>query len=55
MRRIPYITRVALLGHLCNWPWRSRMERRRVRGRVIREAAMKYLQPYAAVVRNVPE
>jgi len=55
MRRIPYITRVALLGHLCNWPWRTRMERRRVRGRVIREAAMKYLQPYAAVVRNVPE
>ena len=55
MRRIPYIARVALLGHLCNWPWRSRLERRRVRGRVIREAALKYLQPYAAAVRDVPE
>ena len=55
MRRLRYITRVALGGHICNWPWRSRMERRRVRGRVIREAASAYLQPYAAAVRDVPE
>ena len=55
MRKLRYIARVALLGHLCNWPWRSRLERRRVRGRVIREAAMQYLKPYAAAVRDVPE
>ena len=55
MRRLRYITRVAFGGHVFNWPWRSRMERRRVRGRVIREAALDYLQPYAAVVRIVPE
>ena len=55
MRKLRYIARVALVGHLCNWPWRSRLERRRVRGRVIREAAMQYLKPYAAAVRDVPE
>ena len=55
MRRLRYITRVVLGGHICNWPWRSRMERRRVRGRVIREAAAEYLQPYAAAVHDLPE
>ena len=55
LRRISYYARVAFLGHVCNWPWRSRMERRRVRGRVIRAAAMKYLQPYAAAALDVPE
>ena len=55
MRRLRYITRIALGGHVFNWPWRSRMERRRVRGRVIRKAAMAYLKPYAAAVHSVPE
>ena len=55
MRRLRYIARVVLGGHLFNWPWRSRMERRRVRGQVIRKAALDYLQPYAATVRAVPE
>jgi hypothetical protein len=31
------------------------MERRRVRGRVIRKAALDYLQPYGAAIRAVPE
>ena len=55
MKRFRYLFRVAVFGHLLNWPWRSRLERRRVRGRVIREAALDCLHPYAAVVRNVPE
>lgn len=55
MRRLLYIARVALSGHVCNWFWRPRMERRRVRGRVIREAAMDYLKPYASAVRALPE
>ena len=55
MKRFRYMFRVAVSGHLLNWPWRSRLERRRVRGRVIREAALDCLQPYAAAVRDVPE
>ena len=55
MKRFRYLFRVAVFGHLLNWPWRSRLERRRVRGRVIREAALDCLQPYAAAVRDVPE
>lgn len=55
MRRFRYLFRVAVSGHLLNWPWRSRLERRRVRGRVIRRAALDYLRPYAAAVCDVPE
>lgn len=55
MRRLRYIARVVFEGHVCNWPWRSRMERRRVRGRVIGRAAEAYLKPYAQVVHDVPE
>ena len=55
MKRFRYLFRVAVFGHLLNWPWRSRLERRRVRGRVIREASLDCLQPFAAAVQNVPE
>lgn len=55
MRRLRYIVRVALGGHVFNWLWRSRLERRRVRGRVTQKAAMAYLHPYAVAVREVPE
>ena len=55
MKRFRYLSRVVVFGHLLNWPWRSRLERRRVRGRVIREAALDCLQPFAAAVQDVPE
>ena len=55
MRKLRYIARVVWLGHVCNWPWRSRMERRQVRGRVIRQAAARYLRPYAAAASDVAE
>ena len=55
MRRFWYHIRVALFGHLLNPLWHSRLERRRVRGRAIRKAALAYLRPYAAAVRDVPE
>ena len=47
-RRIPYYARVVVSGHLCNWLWRSRLERRRARGRAIRKAADAYLQAHSA-------
>jgi len=53
MRRLRYILRVVFGGHVFNWPWRSRLERRRVRGRAIREAAEEYLRPY--VPADIPE
>ena len=40
MRRLWYYIRVALFGHLLNPLWLSRLERRRVRGRAIRKAAL---------------
>lgn len=55
MRRFRFIFRMVVFGHLLNWPWRSRLERRRVRGRVTREAAMDCLQSYAAAARDIPE
>ena len=55
MRKLRYIARVVWLGHVCNWPWRSRMERRQARGLVIRQAAVRYLRPYAAAVSDVAE
>ena len=55
LRRIPYYLRVAVQGHLGNWLWRSHLERRRVRGRAIRQAADAYLRPYGAAAAAVPE
>ena len=55
MRRLRYIARVTIFGHIFNWLWRPRLERRRVRGRVTREAAVEYMRPYVAAVRDVPE
>ena len=55
MRRLLYDLRVALFGHLLNPLWLSRLERRRVRGRAIRKAALAYLRPYASTVRDIPE
>ena len=55
MRRLWYYIRVALSGHLLNPLWLPRLERRRVRGRAYRRAAMDYLRPYASAVCDVPE
>ena len=55
MRRLLYYFRVALFGHLLNPLWLPRLERRRVRGRAYRRAAMDYLQPYAQAASAVPE
>lgn len=53
MRRLKYIVRVVFGGHVFNWLWRSRADRRRARGRAIRYAAEDYLRPYVAA--EVPE
>ena len=46
-RRLKYALAVMMNGHLANPLWHSSLERRQRRGRAIREAAVKYLSPYA--------
>lgn len=38
--------RILLKGHVLNWPWRSRLERRRVRGLATRDAVCRYLERF---------
>ena len=54
-RKIAYLTKVVLLGHVLNAPWAGRLKRRRRRGEVTRKAVLDYLQPYVPAVRNVAE
>ena len=53
-RKIAYLTKVVLLGHVFNAPWAGRLQRRRRRGEVTRKAVLDYLQPYVPAIRNVP-
>ena len=46
-RRLKYALAVMMNGHLANPLWHSSLVRRQRRGRAIREAAVKYLAPYA--------
>lgn len=41
------------MGHLLNSPWKSRVERRRQRYQVTRQAAMKYLRRYATAISEL--
>lgn len=45
---------IILKGHVLNWPWRSRLQRRRVRGDVIASAVSGYLDRYVHLFDNVP-
>ena len=54
-RKLKYLRTVVLGGHLFNPPWQDRLERRRRRGRAIREAAAAYLAPYAHAACDLPE
>ena len=53
LKRLEYGFSVALNAHLFNPLWRSRLERRRFRGRAIRKSAGRYLSEY--VKAQVPE
>lgn len=52
--RLRLSLRVAVHGHLLNWLWRSRVERRRVRGLVTADAISRYLDRYVPEFREVP-
>lgn len=47
--------RVVLQGHVLNWPWRSSVQRRRVRGSVTAQAVCDYLDRYVPEFSDVPE
>lgn len=44
-----------LYGHILNWPWRSRQERRRVRGAATEKAVSRYLERYVPSVADIRE
>lgn len=45
----------ALYGHILNWPWRSRLERRRCRGEAVRGAVLGYLHRYIPEINSAWE
>lgn len=48
--------RLITMGHILNFPWRDRLERRKTRYKATREAALKYLRRYApAIAKATPE
>lgn len=55
IQRIKTYLRIALYGHVLNWPWLPEMERRRRRGEVTRNAVLDYLQRYAPFIADIPE
>ena len=45
---------IVLKGHILNWPWRSRLERRRARGAATRDAVCAYLDRYVSEFLGMP-
>ncbi len=45
---------IVLRGHVLNWPWRSRLERRRARGAATRDAVCAYLDRYVPEFLGMP-
>ena len=45
---------IVLRGHILNWPWRSRLERRRARGAATRDAVCAYLDRYVSEFLGMP-
>lgn len=48
-----YNLEIILFGHLLNPIWKSRLERRKIRGEVTRKAILHYLEPYKDFIRNL--
>lgn len=55
IRRFHAGLKVLVYGHLLNWPWRSRLKRRRVRGAATADAVSSYLNRYVPEFRDIPE
>lgn len=57
-RRLAQQGMLIIKGHILNWPWRSRTERRRVRYKATQESALWYLSryiPFIKAVRPAPQ
>ncbi len=54
-RKIRKDLKIVIRGHILNWPWRSREERRRVRGTVTQEAVCDYLSKYTDHIRSIED
>ena len=49
------MTDIAIRGHICNWPWRSRVHRRTVRSDVISQVIPKYFKRYLPAAAAIKE
>lgn len=47
--------KIVLGAHIFNWPWRSRLRRRAVRGNVLGRLVPQYLKQYLFATKNVPD
>ncbi len=47
--------KIIIRGHVLNWPWRSKEERRKIRGAIIQEAVCDYLSKYINAIQSVKE
>ena len=47
--------KIVFLGHILNWPWRSRIKRRKVRSDVISKIIPKYFKRYLPAAAAVVE
>lgn len=53
--RLSVYLHIALYGHILNWLWLPKAERRRRRGEASCNAVLAYLQQYVPYIRDVPE
>lgn len=54
-QRLSTLTNIILHGHILNWFWKSKADRRRYRGEVTQKAVLKYLQKYVPYIQSIPE
>lgn len=55
LSRMWAMTKVAVFGHILNWPWRSRVHRRAVRSDVISKIIPQYFKRYLPAAAEIPE
>lgn len=51
--RIKRQIHLVVMGHIVNWPWRQKLERRRVRYEVTQKSSLIYLSRYKDFIRNI--
>ena len=53
LRRLAKHIHLMIAGHIFNWPWRSRLERRKVRYKATQNSAFRYLRYYIPAIEAI--